>query len=118
MKESRQDRHDLEGVRSELRRLGYLDHGFERFLLQDALRRGQPVGALLRLTAKVGLLAGLILSLALAFALSVANGNLTESPLDLLFLFLHLFLPISAVTGLVFLALCGVVLLVIRLYHV
>ncbi len=28
----------LENVRSELRRLGYLDHGFERFLLQDALR--------------------------------------------------------------------------------
>jgi hypothetical protein len=118
MKESRQDGHDLEGVRSELRRLGYLDHGFERFLLQDALRRRQPVGALLRLTGKVGMLAGLILSLALAFALAVANGNLTESPLDLLFLFLHLFLPISVVTGLVFLALCGVVLLVIRLYHV
>lgn len=117
MKESRQD-HDLEGVRSELRRLGYLDHGFERFLLQDALRSRQPVGALLQLTGKVGLLAGLILSLALAFALAVANGNLTASPLDLLFLFLHLFLPISVVTGLVFLALCGVVLLVIRLYHV
>jgi hypothetical protein len=117
MKESRQD-HDLEGVRSELRRLGYLDHGFERFLLQDALRSRQPVGALLQLTGKVGLLAGLILSLALAFALAVANGNLTSSPLDLLFLFLHLFLPISVVTGLVFLALCGVVLLVIRLYHV
>ena len=30
--------HDLDGVRSELRRLGYLDHGFERFLLQDALK--------------------------------------------------------------------------------
>lgn len=118
MKESRQDGHDLEGVRSELRRLGYLDHGFERFLLQDALRSRQPVGALLRLTGKVGVLAGLILSLALAFALAVANGNLTASPLDLLVLFLHLFLPISVVTGLVFLALCGVVLLVIRLYHV
>jgi hypothetical protein len=118
MKESRQDGHDLEGVRSELRRLGYLDHGFERFLLQDALRSRQPVGALLQLTGKVGLLAGLVLSLALAFALAVANGNLTSSPLDLFFLFLHLFLPISVVTGLVFLALCGVVLLVIRLYHV
>src|SRR5262245_2868966 len=29
---------DLDEVRSELRRLGYLNHGFERFLLQDALR--------------------------------------------------------------------------------
>ncbi|HSK79833.1 MAG TPA: hypothetical protein VLQ45_25485 [Thermoanaerobaculia bacterium] len=118
MKQSPQDGHDLEGVRSELRRLGYLDHGFERFLLQDALRHRQPVGSLLRLTAKVGFLAGLVLALALALALVVANGNLTASPLDLLVLFLHLFLPISVVTGLVFLALCGVVLLVIRLYHV
>ncbi|HKV12732.1 MAG TPA: hypothetical protein VJ725_31595 [Thermoanaerobaculia bacterium] len=118
MKEPRQDDHDLEGVRLELRRLGYLDHGFERFLLQDALRPRQPVGSLLRLTAKVGFLAGLVLALSLALALAVANGNLTASPLDLLALFLHLFLPISVVTGLVFLALCGVVLLVIRLYHV
>jgi hypothetical protein len=109
---------DLEGVRSELRRLGYLDHRFERFLLQDALRPRQPVRTLLLLTAKVGLLAGLALALALTLALAVANGNLTASPLDLIPLFLHLFLPISLVTGLAFLALCGVIVLVIRLYNV
>src|SRR3954470_1534524 len=109
---------DLEGVRSELRRLGYLDHRFERFLLQDALRPRQPVRTLLLLTAKVGLLAGLALALVLALALAVANGNLTASPLDLIPLFLHLFLPISLATGLAFLALCGVIVLVIRLYHV
>jgi hypothetical protein len=110
--------HDLEGVRSELRRLGYLDHRFERFLLQDALRPRQPARTLLLLTAKVGLLAGVALALALALALAVANRNLTASPLDLVPLFLHLFLPISVVTGLAFLALCGVILLVIRLYPV
>src|SRR5436309_12990118 len=110
--------HDLEGVRSELRRLGYLDHRFERFLLQDALRPRQPVRTLLLLTAKVGLLAGLALALALSLALAVANGNLTASPLDLIPLFLHLFLPLSLATGLAFLALCGVIVLVIRLYHV
>ncbi|HEX9942623.1 MAG TPA: hypothetical protein VGG03_11435 [Thermoanaerobaculia bacterium] len=109
---------DLEGVRSELRRLGYLDHGFERFLLQDALRPRQPARALLLLTAKVGLLSGFALALVLALALTVANGNLTASPLDLAALFLHLFPPISVATGLAFLALCGVILLVIRLYHV
>ncbi|HSG38528.1 MAG TPA: hypothetical protein VLE27_02725, partial [Thermoanaerobaculia bacterium] len=70
--------HDLEGVRSELRRLGYLDHGFERFLLQDALRPRQTASTLLWLTAKVGLLAGMALALALALALAVANGNLTS----------------------------------------
>jgi hypothetical protein len=110
--------HDLEGVRSELRRLGYLDHGFERFLLQDALRPRQPARTLLLLTAKVGLLSGLALALVLALALAVANGNLTASPLDVAALSLHLFPPISIATGLAFLALCGVILLVIRLYHV
>lgn len=109
---------DLEGVRSELRRLGYLDHGFERFLLQDALRARQPARTLLLLTAKVGLLSGLALALVLSLALAVANGNLAASPLDLGALFLHLFPPISLFTGLAFLALCGVILLAIRLYHV
>ena len=109
---------DLTQVRSELRRLGYLDHGFERFLLQDALRPRQPARALLGLTAKVGLLAGLALAFILALALTVANGSLTASPLDLVALFLHLFPPLSLATGLVFLALSGVVLLVIRLTHV
>jgi hypothetical protein len=110
--------HDLEGVRSELRRLGYLDHGFERFLLQDALRPRQPARTLLLLTAKVGLLSGFALALVLALAVAVANGNLTASPLDLAALFLHLFPPLSLATGLAFLALCGVILLVIRLYPV
>jgi hypothetical protein len=110
--------HDLEGVRSELRRLGYLDHRFERFLLQDALRSRQPARTLLLLTVKVGVLAGLALALVLALALAVANGTLSASPLDLVPLFLHLFPPLTVVTGLSFLALCGVILLVIRLYHV
>lgn len=110
--------HDLDGVRSELRRLGYLDHGFERFLLQDALRPRQTVRTLLLLIVKVGLLSGLALALVLALALAVANGSLTASPLDVAALFLHLFPPISLATGLAFLVLCGVILLVIRLYHV
>ena len=110
--------HDLDGVRSELRRLGYLDRGFERFLLQDALKPRQPARALLGLIVKVGLLAGLALAAALSLALVVANGSLTASPLDLFALFLHLFPPLALATGLAFLVLCGVILLVIRLTHV
>jgi hypothetical protein len=110
--------HDLDGVRSELRRLGYLDRGFERFLLQDALKPRQPARALLGLIAKVGLLAGCALAAALSLALVVANGSLTASPLDLFALFLHLFPPLALATGLAFLVLCGVILLVIRLTHV
>ncbi|MFY9819914.1 MAG: hypothetical protein WAM82_00925 [Thermoanaerobaculia bacterium] len=110
--------HDLDGVRSELRRLGYLDRGFERFLLQDALKPRQTARALLGLIVKVGLLAGLALAAALSLALAVANGSLTASPLDLFVLVLHLFPPLALTTGLAFLALCGVILLVIRLTHV
>lgn len=113
---------DLDGVRSELRRLGYLDHGFERFLLQDALRPRQPLRTLVLLTAKVGLLAGLGLSLVLAFGLVAANSVGPASALDVsrdtAVLFLHLFPPISSVAALAFLALCGLVLLVLRVYPV
>ncbi len=114
--------HDLERVRSELRRLGYLNHGFERFLLQDALRPRRPGRTLALLTLKVGLLAGVVTALALALALVIANAlpgtRVLDLVLDTLALFLHLFPPISAVIALGFLALCGVLLLVLRLYHV
>src|SRR5580698_3834596 len=86
----------LERARLELRRLGYLDHGLERFLLQDALRPRRPLRTLGALAAKVGLLGGGILALALAVALATANGSLASSPLDLPVLFLHLFPPVSA----------------------
>ena len=113
---------DLDEVRSELRRLGYLDHGFERFLLQDALRPRQPLRTLLLLTVKVGVLAGLGLALVLAFGLVAANSvgpaSALEISLDTAVLFLHLFPPISSVAALAFLALCGVVLLVLRIYPV
>lgn len=114
--------HDLEGVRSELRRLGYLNHSFERFLLQDALRPRQAGRTVALLTLKVGLLAGLVAALALALALVIANAlpgtRAVDFVLDTLALFLHLFPPLSAVAALGFLALCGVLLLVLRLYHV
>lgn len=109
---------DLDKVRSELRRLGYLDHRFERFLLQDALRPRAPLRTVLFLTTRVALLAGGVTALALALALVAANGGFAASPLDVPALFLHLFPPIFAVAAVGFLALCGVLLLVLRLYHV
>ncbi len=109
---------DLAGVRSELKRLGYLSHGFERYLLQDALRPERPWRTLLDLTAKVALLGGAGIALVLAFALCAANGSLTTTPLDLLALFLHLFPPIALAAAAGFLGLSGVVILVLKLYHV
>jgi hypothetical protein len=105
-------------VRSELRRLGYLNRGFERFLLQDAMRPRQTGRTLLLLTAKVGLIAGLALALGFAFLLVAANGGLASAARDLPVLTLHLFPPLAAATGLAFLALCGLVVLVLRLYPV
>jgi hypothetical protein len=110
-------RQELDEVRSALRRLGYLNHGFERFLLQDALRGQRPLRTLLRLTLKVGLLSGLALACGLAFALAKVNGSLA-SPLDLPVLFLHLFVPITLASAAAFLVLCGVLILVLRLYPV
>lgn len=106
----------LDRVRSELRRLGYLDHGFERFLLQDALKPRDVGRTLVRLAAKVGLLVGVVLALVAAFALAVANGNLSSTPFDLIPLFLHLLPPVTLAVGVGFLALCGALVLVLRLY--
>ncbi len=106
---------DLERVRSELKRLGYLSHGFERFLLQDALRpRGLGWG-LVRLTAKVGLLAGVVLAPALALALAAGNG---AAAADLLPLFLHLLPPITVAVAAAFLTLCALLVVLLRLTHV
>src|SRR5579863_196976 len=109
---------ELERARLELRRLGYLDHGLERFLLQDALRPRQPLRTMTVLAAKVGLLTGGVLAAALAVALVVANGSVATSPLDLPVLFLHLFPPAAAAAGAAFLALASAVLLVLRFYPV
>jgi hypothetical protein len=110
--------HDLEQVRAELRRLGYLSHRFDRFLLQDALTPRRPWRSLLALAVKVGLLAGAPLALALAFALAAANGNLAASPLDLFPLFVHLLAPAAAAVGLAFLVLCAALTVVLRVSHV
>lgn len=112
------DPRHLERVREELKRLGYLDHGFERFLLQDALKPRRPLRALLGLSLKVGILAGTVLALVLAFALGAANGNLTVSPFDLLPLFLHLFPPIALTVVAGFLGLGAALVALLRVTHV
>jgi hypothetical protein len=109
---------ELERARLELRRLGYLDHGLERFLLQDALRPRQPLRTMALLAAKVGLLTGCVLAASLAAGLVLANGSFAASPLDLPVLFVHLFPPASAAAAAAFLALAGAVAAVLHLYPV
>jgi hypothetical protein len=94
----------------------------ERFLLQDALRPQRPGRTLVHLTLKVGLLSGAALALASALALVTANAEASAGPvgifLDTLAVFGHLFWPLSVVVGLAFLALCGVLLTILRIYPV
>jgi len=109
---------ELEQARLELRRLGYLDHGLERFLLQDALRPRQPLRRMALLAVKVGLLTGAVLAAVLAVALVVANGSVAATPLDLPVLFVHLFPPAAAAAAAAFVVLASAVLLVLRFYPV
>ncbi|MCH9651856.1 MAG: alkaline phosphatase family protein [Deltaproteobacteria bacterium] len=110
-------RKDLAGARSELQRLGYLNDGFGRFLLQDALRPNQPLRTLLWVPAKIAVAGGVLVSLVLSFALAAVNGNLASSPFDLLPLFLHLFPLAAAALGTTFLLLSGLLVVVLRFYH-
>ena len=88
---------DLAKVRSELRRMGYLHHGFGRYLLQDALKPHRPWRALLTLTIKVAIAVGGLQAVAAALGLAAANGTFEASPFDVIPLFLHLLVPAVAV---------------------
>ncbi|MFN7943238.1 MAG: alkaline phosphatase family protein [Thermoanaerobaculia bacterium] len=106
---------ELERVRGELRRLGYLSHRFERFLLQDALRSRPPLSVLAGLTLKVALVGGSLLAAANAVGLAIANDAIPAAPLDLLALFAHLLAPAALATALGFLALAALYALAMRL---
>ena len=111
-------RRDIDDVRSELRRLGYLSDRFDRFLLQDALRPQASARALAVAALRVAVLAGVLLAAVLAFALAAVNGNLAATPFDLLPLFLHLLVPTALAAGVAFVALSLLLLAVLTLYPV
>jgi hypothetical protein len=105
---------DLEATRAELRRLGYLTHGVERFLLQDTLRPRGRVSSALRLASRVALLGGLVVAPAVAVLLAAANGNLQRTPGDLLALSVHLLVPATVCCAIGFLLLQGILALLMR----
>src|SRR3954451_10363486 len=91
---------EVEAVRSELQRLGYLSHRVERYLLQDALRPQQPLRTVLLLAVKLGVLGGALLALGGALLLLAWNPPLMQAPLDLPLLVLHLLPPSALAFGL------------------
>ncbi len=107
----------LDQVRGQLRRMGYLDHSVERFLLQDALRPQRAVRTVVLLSVKVGLLGGALAALVAALFLAAVNGLTRTAPLDVVPLFLHLVPPLAVLVGLSFLVLAGVMVLILFLSH-
>lgn len=108
---------NLEEVRSELQRLGYLDRRMERYLLQDAFRPEAPGRTVLLLTAKIAFLTGLPAALLATLGVAASGGHFEASPFDVLPLFLHLLLPSLLLVGGAFLLLALLLVALLRLTH-
>jgi hypothetical protein len=86
-------------VREELKRLGYLDRGLDRFVLAGALGRS-PMRASFAAAWRVALAGGLLFGLAGALAAVGLDGRLLGEPRDLAVLSLYLVTSAALVTGL------------------
>jgi hypothetical protein len=89
----------VEAVREELRRLGYLDRGLDRFVLGGA-GRGSPLRASLRAAFRVGLVGGVLFGVAATLAAAGLDRRLLAEPRDLVVLGLCLTIIFSFLTGL------------------
>jgi hypothetical protein len=79
----------VEDVREELRRLGYLDHGLDRFVLGGA-GRSTPFRASARAAARIGILGGVLFGAASTLAAAGIDPRLRAEPRDLVVLALYL----------------------------
>jgi hypothetical protein len=86
----------VEDVREELRRLGYLDHGVDRFVLAGT-HSATPLQASSRAAARVGLLGGVLFGVASTLAAAGIDPRLRAEPRDLLVLALYLTVILGAV---------------------
>jgi hypothetical protein len=94
----------VDAVRTELKRLGYLDSGLDRFVLAGA-GSASPFAACARVALRVGPTAGALLATILTIAALFIDPHLLADPLDLTVLALYLLVAVSLVTALtVFLA--------------
>jgi hypothetical protein len=88
----------VEEVREQLRRLGYLDSGLDRFVL-GGTRAATVVAASRRVALRVGLLGGVVLAAALTLAAAGLDTRLLSAPGDLGVLALYLFVATGAATA-------------------
>jgi hypothetical protein len=89
----------VEQVREELRRLGYLDTGVDRFVLGGA-GAVSPLRASARAASRVGALGGVVFGAALTLAAAGIDPRLRTAPQDLAVLALYLAFVAGAVTAL------------------
>ena len=89
----------VDQVRDELRRLGYLEHGVDRFVL-GGTGSTTPARASARAATRVGVLGGLLFGAALTLAAAGLDPRLRGEPRDLLVLSIYLFLALALVTAL------------------
>jgi hypothetical protein len=95
--------HSVEAVRQELKRLGYLTSGLDRFVLGGAAP--SPLGASLAVAWRVGVLGGVVLGVALTLAAASLDPRAFARARDLVVLALYLALATGLVTaGLAFAA--------------
>jgi len=88
----------VEQVRAELRRLGYLESGLDRFVLGGA-GPASALRACLGAAARVGLVGGLLASSALLLAAVMLDRGLLGEPRDLAVLALYLFVLLALGVG-------------------
>lgn len=88
----------VEEVREELRRLGYLDHGVDRFVMSAAGSRS-PMRAAFRAAWRVGLLGGPLFGLALTLGAAMLDARLRGEPRDLLVLGLYVVVLLTVLTA-------------------
>jgi len=89
----------VDQVRDELRRLGYLEHGVDRFVLAGA-GATSAARASARAATRVGVLGGLLFGATLTLAAAGLDPRLRGEPRDLLVLSVYLVLALALVTAL------------------
>jgi hypothetical protein len=95
----------VDDLRQQLRALGYLDAGVDRFLLAPARASGNPFGVAVKSGIRVGVLAGAMLGPAAAVGVGARIPGLISGPRDALVLALY----IAALFTIVFAAAAAVV---------
>src|SRR5688500_12723158 len=93
----------VEEVRAELRRLGYFEHGLDRFVLEGAAAPS-PLRASLGAALRIGLLGGVFFGAAFSLAAAALDPRLRAEPRDLLVLALYLAPVLGVATAIAALA--------------